>query len=99
MKNEHLKLIIRKRDETISTQKELLESYSKRFSDIEKEAGSIKQYEERLKERDAKLRESARKVDKLATINKTLSKELKDANFKIMQLEKEMQTVVCTQLQ
>jgi oligoendopeptidase F len=77
----------------------MLESFSKKLNDLERDTSNVKLYEERMNDKDMKLRDSTRKADKLTTINKTLTKELKDASLKIMQLEKEMQVVVCSQLQ
>lgn len=52
-----------------------------------------------MREKDGKLRDMVKKTDKLLVINKTLEKEIKDANMKIIQLEKEIQNYACTQLQ
>jgi hypothetical protein len=66
----------------------MLEGFSKKLIDLERDTTTSRFYEDKLREKDAKLRDIAKKTDKLITINKTLEKEIKDANVKIIQLEK-----------
>lgn len=57
-----MKQIIRKKDETLQSQKELLDGFSKKLSELEKDSAHTKFYEDKVKEKEIKLRDLTKRM-------------------------------------
>lgn len=72
MNNEHLKSMLWKKDDAISAQSLVIDTLSIKVEELERHWVSTKGVEERLKEKEGRIRELNKRVEKIIGINKCL---------------------------
>ena len=86
--NESLRDKMAKKDELLLSKQHVVEDISKKMAQLESENVQDRFYDEKLREKESKYRELQKVHEKVVAMNRSLQKDLRESEKKILELEK-----------
>lgn len=86
--NESLRDKMVKKDELLLSKQHVIEDISKKMAQLESENVQDRFYDEKLREKESKYRELQKVHEKVVAMNRSLQKDLRESEKKILELEK-----------